>query len=67
MERIWRLLVAVFFLVAAIALALLAWLFEGTFIAGICVYAILALIPIGLVKGLYNVFHFGSAEDKKQE
>ena len=67
MERIWRLLVAIFFLCAGVALVALAWLFENTVVAGVCLYAALAIIPIGIIKGFYDVFKFGSAEEEEKE
>lgn len=52
MEQIWRLLVAVFILLAAIAMTLMALLFQNTVIAGVCIYGALILIPWGIVKGV---------------
>ena len=67
MERIWRLLIAIFFLCAGVALIALAWLFENTMVAVICIYAALALIPIGLIKGFYDAFKYGSKEINPEE
>ena len=67
MERIWRLLVAIFFLCAGATLLILALALESNGIAVIAIYAALVLIPIGLIKGFYDIIKFGSAEDPKEE
>ena len=67
MERIWRLLVAIFFLCAGVALIALAWMFENTMAAVVAIYTALVFIPIGLIKGLYDVINFGSKEDEQEE
>ena len=67
MERIWRLLVAIFFLCAGATLLVLALALESNGIAVIAIYAALVFIPIGLIKGLYDVIKFGSKEDEKEE
>ena len=67
MERIWRLLVAIFFLCAGVALIAFSWIFENTIVAAICIYAALVFIPIGIIKGFYDVFHFGSTDEDRKE
>ena len=67
MERIWRLLVAIFFLCAGATLLILALALESNGIAVIAIYAALVLIPIGLIKGFYDIIKFGSVEDPKEE
>jgi len=67
MERIWRLLVAIFFLCAGGTLLILALALDGGGLATVSIYAALVFIPIGLIKGLYNVIKFGSEEDEKDE
>jgi len=67
MERIWRLLVAIFFLCAGATLLVLALALESNGIAVIAIYAALVLIPVGLIKGFYNVIKFGMKEDQKEE
>jgi len=67
MERIWRLLVAIFFLCAGATLLVLALALESNGIAVIAIYAALVLIPVGLIKGFYNVIKCGMKEDNKEE
>ena len=67
MERIWRLLVAIFFLCAGTTLLVLAWVLDSNGIAVVAIYAALALIPIGLIKGFYDVIKFGFKDNEKKE
>ena len=67
MERIWRLLVAIFFLCAGTTLLVLAWVLDSNGIAVVAIYAALGLIPIGLIKGFYDVIKFGFKDDEKKE
>ena len=67
MERIWRLLVAIFFLCAGATLLILALALESNGIAVIAIYAALVFIPIGLIKGLYDVIKFSWEENKQDE
>ena len=67
MERIWKLLVAIFFLCAGVALIALAWVFEHTMIAMIAIFIALVFILIGLIKGIYNLLFFGPEEDSREE
>ena len=67
MERIWRLLVAIFFLCAGVTLLVLALALESSGAAVIAIYAALVFIPIGLIKGLYDVIKFGFKEEEKKE
>jgi len=48
-------------------LLVLAFVFENTGIAVVAIYTALVFIPIGLIKGLYDVIQFGSKEDEKEE
>ena len=67
MDRMWRLLVAIFFLCAALVMWLMCYVFEGTVIAGICVYGMLILTVIGIVKGFYNIWFYHSEDREKHE
>ena len=66
MEKIWHLLVAIFLVCVSIALGLAIWLFEGTVIAGVSVYAFLILLPVGIIKGFYNIFTRKSGKADKE-
>ena len=67
MERIWKLLVAIFFLCAGGTLLVLAQAVESGGLAIVSIYGALLFIPIGLIKGLYHVIGFGWEEDNKEE
>ena len=67
MERIWRLLVAIFLLCAAIALGLCVYFFENSWISVVALYGMLILIPVGLIKGFYNIFCYHPEEEEKEE
>ena len=67
MERIWRLLVAIFFLCAGTTLLVLAWVLDSNGIAVVALYAALVLIPVGLVKGFYDVIKFGFKDEDNNE
>ena len=67
MERIWRLLVAIFFLCAGCTLLVLALAAEGGGLATVSIYGALVFIPIGLIKGLYDIIKYSWSEDKKEE
>ena len=58
MERIWKLTVYIFWIVASTALILLAYVLSGNQyspFAVIMVYAGLAGLPIGIFGGLYTI------------
>ena len=67
MERIWRLLVAIFFLCAGLTLLVLALAVESGGLATASIYGALVFIPIGLIKGLYDVIKFSWEENKQDE
>ena len=67
MERIWKLLVALFFLCAGGTLLVLALAVESGGLATVSIYGALLFIPIGLIKGLYDVIRFSWEEDNKEE
>ena len=67
MERIWRLLVAIFLLCAGTTLLVVAWVFDSNGIAVVAIYAALALIPIGLIKGFYVFIKFGFKDEEPKE
>ena len=53
MDKIWRLLVAVFFLLAALTLIVVAYIFQHTVLAVIGIYGGLILFLLGIGKGLF--------------
>lgn len=66
MDRIWRMLVAIFLLCAAIAMGMLVTFFQNSVIGVVCVYAMLILAPIGIIKGFYNIFCYRPEPEEKQ-
>ena len=67
MERIWRLLVAIFLVCSAIALGMLISFFGNSGVSVICMYGMLILAPIGIIKGFYNIFCYRPSEKEKTE
>lgn len=58
MDKIWRLLVAIFILCAVIALLVFANLFGSSALAVMSVYAALILLPIGIAKGAFAIIDY---------
>ena len=67
MERIWRLLVAIFLVCTAIALGMLFSLMGNEFPGILCAYGMLILAPIGIIKGFYNIFCYRPSDKEKTE
>ena len=72
MERIWKLAVYIFWIVASTALILLAYVLSGnqySVFAVIMVYAGLAGLAIGIFGGLYTIVsnRTGSIESEEEE
>ncbi len=65
MEYLWRLATAIFLLMLGAVCGLLIVLFQETVIAGICVYALLVLIPWGMIKGIVAIWAYH--KNQKQE
>ena len=64
---LWRLLTAMFLLLAAAVLALFVFLFEGSAaMVGICFYGALFCALIGLAKGVIVILEY-QKEHKEQE
>ena len=67
MEYIWHLLLAVFMLVAAIALIAFAYVFENTVIAVIGIYGAIFLFLIGCGVGLFAIIDHNNANKGEEE
>ena len=72
MERIWKLAVYIFWIVASTALILLAYVLSGnqySVFAVVMVYAGLAGLAIGIFGGLYTIVsnRTGSKESESEE
>ena len=61
MEYIWRLLLAVFMLVAAIALIAFAFVFDHTVISAIGIYGAIFLFLIGCCVGIFAIIDHNNA------
>ena len=60
-------MVAIFFLCAGVTMLVLALALDSNGVAVIAIYAALVFIPIGLIKGLYDVIKFGFKEEEQKE
>ena len=65
MEKIWRLLTAIFILCAMIAVLLLAYEFQNAVLSVAAVYAAILLIPVGIAKGILVMIDYH--KEKKDE
>lgn len=68
MDKLWRLMSAMFMIVAAVGLFLIGWTFSrGMFnnvFSAMLLYAVLFLVVAGIVKGLWTIIshHFEEKE-----
>lgn len=66
MDKIWRMLTAIFLLMVAAVLAVFVFLFDGAvLIVGICFYGALLCALLGIVKGLFVIIDYH--REKKDE
>ena len=65
MEKIWRLLTAIFILCAVIAVLLLAYEFQNAVFSVAAVYAAILMIPVGIIKGVLVMIDYH--REKKNE
>lgn len=68
MDKLWRLMSAVFMIVAAVGLFLIGWTFSNgmfnTVFSALILYAVLFLVVAGIVRGLWAIIshHFEKKE-----
>ena len=68
MDKIWRLLTAMFIILTGAMSLLMAYiLFADTAFAAVCVYAAFICIPWGFAKGLLVIIDYHREQKEKEE
>ena len=71
MDKIWRLLTAIFLIAVAVGLFLIGWIFSnGTFnniFSALIIYVVLFLVLIGITKGILVIIDYHREQDQEKE